>query len=243
MSSDIYKSKGIVLHSLRYSDNALILHLLTEKLGRQSYMIKGVKSAKTRANKMALFQPMFLIEFEGIEPRYGTLHTMKDVQLAKLLKNTPFDARKSAISMFMAEVIYRLIKEVEQNAKLFDFVYESVVCLDDLKYGVSNFHLWFLVRLSSFLGFYPGNEYVNCSLFDIKEGVFVAETPEHRMVISKENSQLLGQLMGCTVEQLAELELGRTQRADFMSALLLYFGYHLDNIDNVKSLQILKEVF
>ena len=240
---DKYKAKGIVLHSLKYSDNALILHLLTDTLGRQSYMIKGVKSAKTRANKMALMQPMFLIEFEGAEARYGTLHTMKDVQSAVLLKNTPFDARKSAISIFMAEVVYRLIKEVEQNASLFEFVYDSVVCLDELKDGVANFHLWFLVHLSYFLGFYPGNEYDKGSFFDIKEGVFVLTTPEHRMVISKENSLLLSRLMDSSVGELGGLELGRNQRADFMSALLLYFGYHLDNIDSVKSLQILKEVF
>ena len=238
-----YKAKGIVLHSLKYSDNALILHLLTDTLGRQSYMIKGVKNAKTRSNKMALMQPMFIIEFEGSESKYGTLHTMKDVQSAVLLKRTPFDARKSAISIFMAEVIYRLIKEVEQNTYLFDFVYNSVVCLDNLNSGVSNFHLWFLVRLSSFLGFYPGNEYEEGSFFDIKEGVFVSSLPEHMMVLSSENSLLLSRLMDCSAEDLSVLELGRIQRSDFMNALLLYFGYHLDNIDNINSLKILKEVF
>ena len=238
-----YKARGIVLHSLKYSDNALILHLLTDTLGRQSYMIKGVKSAKTRANKMALMQPMFIIEFEGAETKYGTLHNMKDIQSVVLLKNTPFDARKSTISIFMAEVIYRLVREIEQNTTLFEFVYDSVVCLDSMKNGVANFHLWFLVHLSHFLGFYPGNEYEQNSLFDIKEGVFVDTLPEHRMVISTENSLLLSRLMSCRVDELGELELGRNQRADFMNALLLYFGYHLDNIDNIKSLQILKEVF
>lgn len=238
-----YKAKGIVLHSLKYGDNGLVLHLLTDTIGRQSYMIRGVKSSKTRANKMALLQPMFLIEFEGSESRYGALHTMKDTQSIIPLKTIPFDPRKSTIAIFMAEVVYRLIKEVERNTNLFDFVHDSIICLDSLSSGVANFHLWFLTRMSCFLGFYPGNDYSEGDLFDIKEGVFVSALPEHRMVISRENSLLLSKLMKCSIEELSKLELGRNQRADFMNALLLYFGYHLDEIESVKSLQILKEVF
>ncbi len=39
------------------------------------------------------------------------------------------------------------------------------------------------------------------------------------------------------------LRLSRTQRADFLSDMLHYFGYHLDAINKVQSLRILGEIF
>ena len=44
-------------------------------------------------------------------------------------------------------------------------------------------------------------------------------------------------------EELGTLRLSRTQRADFLSDMLHYFGYHLDAINKVQSLRILGEIF
>ena len=60
-----YKARGIVLNSLKYGDSAMVVHLLTDALGRQSYMVQGVRSSRGRGSKLALFQPMFALEFEG----------------------------------------------------------------------------------------------------------------------------------------------------------------------------------
>ena len=49
-----------------------------------------------------------------------------------MLQSLPFDVRKSTIALFMAEVLYRLVKECEPNQRLFDFVWGSVAALDAL---------------------------------------------------------------------------------------------------------------
>ena len=41
-----YKARGIVLNSLKYGDSAMVVHLLTDALGRQSYMVQGVRSSR-----------------------------------------------------------------------------------------------------------------------------------------------------------------------------------------------------
>ena len=112
-----------------------------------------------------------------------------------------------------------------------------------MREGVANFHLWFLVRLSFYLGFYPGNEYTPGCWFDIAEGVFTPVMPAHRVMFEPDNSRILAALMEAEVSELDELKLSRTQRSGFMSAVLTYFGYHLDSINNVKSIQILRDVF
>lgn len=239
----IYKARGIVLHTVKYGESALIAYLFTDVGGRQTYMIPGACSRCSKGNKAALFQPMFLLEFEGYEQPKAEMHRMKEVRTLLPLSSLPFDVRKSTISLFMAEVLYRLIKEVEANEPLFDFVSGAVVQLDALKEGISNFHLWFLVRLSAYLGFYPGNEYNEGDCFDIQGGVFCGGMPSHRTAMESGPARLLGRLMEAEASELGALRLGHAERSGFMEAMLAFFGYHFDAIYNVRSLNILREVF
>ncbi len=239
----VYKARGIVLHTVKYGESALIAYVFTDVGGRRTYMIPGAYSRRGKSHKAALFQPMFLLEFEGYEQPKAEMHRMKEVRMLQPLTSLPFDVRKSTISLFMAEVLYRLIKEVEANEPLFDFLSASIVQLDALQEGISNFHLWFLVRLSSYLGFYPGNEYREESYFDIQSGLFCAEMPSHRTAMERGPARLLGRLMDMEASELSALRLGHVERTEFMEAMLVFFGYHFDAIYHVRSLGILREVF
>ena len=97
---------------------------------------------------------MFPVEFEGLESSRQQMHRFKEVQGGFVLQSLPFDVRKSTMALFMAEVLYRLVREYDEpNQALFDFVWNCVGALDSMDEGVANFHLWFLANLSRFLGF------------------------------------------------------------------------------------------
>ncbi|MEG1672335.1 MAG: DNA repair protein RecO [Alistipes sp.] len=238
-----YKARGVVLHTLKYGDTSMIVHLLTDLGGRRSYMVQGVRSTRGHGSKLALFQPMFAVEFEGLESPRMQMHRFKEVRSGVVMQSIPFDIRKSTIALFMAEVLYRLIKESERNDALFDFVWSSISALDTLDEGVANFHLWFLANLSRMLGFLPGNRYTEGDWFDISEGLYTPIRPTHTYFMTQDNARTLHDLMECDVRYLAEIGLNRTQRVDFLNALLSYYGYHLDAIHAVQSVTILQEVF
>ena len=238
-----YKGKGIVLHTLKYGDSSLIVYLLTDVGGRRSYMVQGVRSRSGHGSKLALFQPLFPVEFEGLESTKMQLHRFKEVQAGFALRNLPFDLRKSTIALFMAEVLYRLVRESEPNEALFAFVWNSVGALDDLAAGVADFHLWFLANLSRFLGFCPGNTYAEGDWFDIREGLYTPVRPAHSGYMTQECARILGTLVGCEAGETAALGLNRRQRVDFLDAMLAYFGFHLDAVGAVQSVRILREVF
>ena len=219
----------------------MIAYLFTDIGGRINYMLQGVHSG--RGNKAALFQPMFAVEIEGIEQPRARMHRIREARSLFPLTSLPFDVRKSTISLFMAEVLYKLIREEEANEPLFDFILDAVYRLDRMDEGIANFHLWFLVRLSAFLGFYPGNEYAENHCFDIRGGLFVPTIPTHRICMDMSCSRLLGELMKREADELQDLRLSRTHRSEFMEAMLAYFGYHFDSIHTVRSIAILREVF
>lgn len=238
-----YKGRGVVLHTLKYGDSSMVVYLLTDVGGRRSYMVQGVRSRSGRGSKLALFQPMFPVEFEGLESSRQQMHRFKEVRAGFALQGLPFDVRKSTMALFMAEVLYRLVRESEANQALFDFVWGCVGALDGMDGGVANFHLWFLANLSRFLGFSPGNEYTEGAWFDIREGLYTPVRPLHPGVMDQPCTRMLDMLLDSDVGALSALGLNRGQRVEFLNAVLAYFDYHLDAVSAVQSVRILREVF
>ena len=238
-----YKARGIVLNTVKYGDSSMVAQLLTDVGGRCSYMVQGVRSSRGRGSKAALLQPMFAVEFEGLESSKMDMHRFRELRSGIVLQSTPFDVRKSTIALFMAEVLYRLIRESEPNESLFNFVWGSIEALDAMDEGVANFHLWFLANISHFLGFSPGNEYQEGDWFDMREGLYTDVMPLHDEVCKPESAQLLARLLACRVDELGEIALSRSQRVDMLTSLVNYYSIHLDSIRRVESIRILQEVF
>ena len=237
-----YTASGVVLGTIKYGDKGVVVQMLTSSHGRQSYMVQGLGSRRGHS-KLALFKPLFALEFEGLESPRMQMHRLGEVHNGIVLQSTPFDIKKSTIALFMAEVLHRLVKESEANELLFDFVWGSIEALDAATEGVANFHLWFLSPLCRLLGFSPGNEYMPDAWFNIAEGLYTLQEPPREYRISQENALILRDMLECDVRYIAEIGLNRHQRVEFLSALVRYYGYHLDTINSVQSIRILQEVF
>ena len=238
-----YKARGVVLSTVKYGDSGMVVQMLTDRYGRQSYMVQGVRSSRGRGSKMALFQPLFVLEFEGLESSHSDLHKMREVQNEIVFKSVPYDIRKSTMALFMAEVLYRMVGESEANEPLFDFVYHSVRALDEIDEGVANFHLWFLANLSRYLGYFPGNEHQKGCWFDMREGLYIRTMPLHDNTMNEAEAELLRDLTECDLDCLGEIPLNREQRVTMLSRLVEYYSIHLDAIRSVRSIEILQEVF
>ncbi len=54
-------TKGIVIHHFKYAEKSVIAKIYTEKYGLQSFLMNGVRNAKSK-NKAVYFQPLSLVE-------------------------------------------------------------------------------------------------------------------------------------------------------------------------------------
>ncbi len=239
----VYKARGIVLHTTKFGENSIIAHLLTDIGGRRNYIVQGMRANRNRASKSALFQPLFALDFVGTRPPHCEIHRFREVRSGILLKRTPFDVRRSAIALFIAEVLYRLVKESDPNPPLFERVWTSIEALDTIEDGLANFHLWFLTTLSRHLGFMPPSGYIDGRWFDIAEGCYTSYKPHHEMVMEPSQALLMSHMMVCPVDQLDKIRLNRQTRVNYLDALLRFYSYHLDAIHTVRSIDILRELF
>ncbi len=238
------KLRGIVLHSIKYGDTSLIAYIYTDLHGRQTYMLNGVRGGRGK-QRASLIQPLFLLDIEAYpERRSGTICRAKEFRASTTLQSLPFDVNKNVMALFIGEVLYKLVREEEQNEALFDFLREHILFLDELQHGVSNFHLYFLAHLARHLGFFPGNSYdEDLPYFDMQNGVFVPFVPAHGESMNRATSALLGELLNTDLSELKSIKANREQRSTLLKMLLDYYCTHLGMSNPIRSLAVLEEVF
>ena len=79
----LQKTKGIVLHTLKYNDTSIIVDMYTELSGRASFLVAVPRSRKA-AVKSVLFQPLSFIEFEADYRPNATLYRIKEASFVRL---------------------------------------------------------------------------------------------------------------------------------------------------------------
>ena len=234
--------QGIVLQSIRYGDTSLIVKVFTRNLGLRSYMVKGAfnRNSKSRA---ALFQNLHLINYvEAGKPNKSSLGYMKDVQLATVYQSIPFVMNKSAILMYVSELLSKTITEQEQNEPLYDFIERSMLWLDLVHQDYANFPLFFTLELTRHLGFYPKANYESGYCFDMMEGSFSHDYPLHPYYFDAEDAQLLSQLLNAGIDETCRIPLHVSQRRSLLDGLIVFMRLHAPVMNDFHSHEVLKTV-
>jgi DNA repair protein RecO (recombination protein O) len=235
-----HKTKGIVLHTVKYSETSIIAKIYTEKLGLVSYMIKGVRSSKT-TSKAAMLQPLTLLDMEVSHRENKQLQYIKEFRRDYVYRSIPFDTIKSTVAIFLLELISKAIREQEQNSEMFEFIYELLCVLDQSEKMNPDFHLLFLVHFTRHLGFAPhGNFSEQNAFFEMTEGVFIKQQSELN-VMSRTESKLLYDLMLANPFAGAPLKITRQERKLMMANLIRYYQLHLENF-SLRSPEILEAI-
>lgn len=237
------KTKGVVLFTMAYSDKLSVVHIYTEAFGRMAYTVPLSKSRKS-ARHRTLFSPFSVLEME-VEHRAGReWQRIQEVRPFLVLQHVPYDDVKRSVALFLTEFLSRAIKEPEANPALFDFLVHSIQILDYLEEGKANFHLCFLIQLSSFLGFYPNIEdYKDGACFDMVNGVFSSSLLDHAYVLYPEEAKYFALLMRMNFQNLHLFKLSRTERWLILDRFITYFRLHHTALGTLKSLDVLRSLF
>ncbi|MCF8303970.1 MAG: DNA repair protein RecO [Bacteroidales bacterium] len=238
----LQKTRGIVLHTIKYSDTSVIVRIYTEQIGLQSYLLRGVRKQKSKV-KSNMLQHLTLVDLVVYYKEKSNLQNIKEIRYDYQFKSIPFDVAKSSIAMFLNEIIYRSIQEEEPNPQLFNFLYHAIIYLDEYHEFVNDFHLLFLVKLSRFLGFFPGGHYSKqAPYFDLQEGLYYDFVPGHPHYMDSPESEILDQLVSASFENPSAIKLTTGQRRKVLDKLVEYYRLHLPSLKEIKSHQILHTV-
>ncbi len=223
----LYKTRGIVLNFIKYRETSIIVRIYTEEFGLTSYIVNGVRSKKSK-NKIALFQPLTLLDLVVYNRKNSNLNRISEIKCAAPFAEIPTNIKKSTMALFMTEMLVKTLKGEEGNAQLFDFLYQSILVLEHMHHGYENFHLQFILKLARYLGFAPQS----------------AEEILHQVhgAVAKQTDELqrLDKLLKLSYQE--KVEVTNAMRRNLLIKILDFYRLHVDALGEVKSLTVLHAV-
>ena len=208
----------IVLHTTKFGENSIVVHTLSREYGRRSFLVRGAGK-----RLMSLFLPLNILEADVQESTKSTLFTARNLTARHPLLGIRSDVFKNSMTMFMSEVLYRVIKEGAAEQGLYEWCERNILLLDAVQNDFSNFHLRFLLELTVALGFSPESR-------DLQP--FVGDhypTVERFMQTSFAESMLI--------------PLNGTVRNEIAEEILRYIEFHTESSVNINSLKVLRDLF
>ncbi|KIA91146.1 DNA repair protein [Pedobacter kyungheensis] len=236
----LHKVRGIVLKTTNYSESSVIVQVLTDKFGMQSYLINGVKKPKAKI-KMNMLQSLHLLDMVVYHKANTNIQRVAEVRQTPVFKSIPYDMVKTSIVIFLNEVLYKSIRQQSSDEDLFDYIFSSVAWFDEVEEISPNFHLSFLLKLTRFLGFAPNEKRRTDQIyFDLQEGEFFSRVPIHANYLQLDDALQFISLYNTPLEKNSEIKLTNAQRRFLLDKILVFYTLHTASFGTVQSHKILE---
>ena len=209
----------IVLHTTKFGENSIVLHTLSKEYGRRGFLVRGVG----KRSMTSLFLPLTVLEADITESSKSKLFTARNLNAKYPLNGIRGNMFKNSMTLFMSEVLYRVVKEGGNEQGLFEWCEKSIQLLDSIESDFSNFHIRFLLELAIALGFSPEAQ-------DLRPF-----TGDHFPIVERF-------IQGSFAESML-IPLSGQVRNEIAEEILRYIEFHSESAVNVNSLKVLRELF
>lgn len=243
------KTKALVLGSIRWKESSKIVTLYSSKLGKIKVIARGAyKNNSPFAGKLESLQ---LCELIILVKESRTLQILKEVELLNSFNSVRTGLDRLPFGMAILEIINQVFEEPQPDEVFFDFVIEMLQALTKIK-SPANVLLYFLLKLSSYLGFKPSLQ--NCASGDISKcankvflsmengRVFCRNCPSsysNTIALQKNQFFFLKNLQNLNHRRIINWEIARSDALSLIQQLINYINFHLENNIHTKALQLL----
>ena len=231
-----YKSRAIALSYLKQGESSIIAKIFTEEKGLQSFIVKGVRAKKAK-KKLGLFQPLQLLNINATHITKNSLQYISEISIEHNQVSDGIDMKKNFISIFVAEVISKVLLETEKDKALFKFIWELKNNLSNYEKINPNFPLIFLIGLSEQLGFLPSKDQIDGDYFNLEFGEFTNNQQQLNHFIKKENSYYLRKLL-----ENKDINIPYKNRNEILLHLIQYYKLQHHELKNMTSHLIIESL-
>jgi DNA repair protein RecO (recombination protein O) len=250
VADKVHKTKGIVLRATRYGETSLIISILTELFGVQSYLVNGVRQASSKgANKASYFQPGALLDLVVYHNELKQLQRIREYKWSQLYQHIFTDVPTHSIVLFMVELLTKCLKQPEENTDLFHFTEDALIHLDQCnEQEKANYPLFFALHLPVFFGIPPRNAppgllAADSIYFDLKEGSFATEMPSHTFFVEGDDARAVAELLSARhPDELGHIQLLPSVRRRLLLAMADYYPLHIQDFGTLRTLPVLREI-
>lgn len=240
------KTNAIVLRSLKYGETSLILQLFTERFGAKSYIIKGVRNARSKSKRAGLLQVASLLEIVAEHKPGNTLSYLQTFEQPYIYQHLQEEIPKNAVAIFSVELLSKLLPEAETMEDLFDFVWVYFQNLDKEKTSaIATYPLYFAIQCGKYLGYNVYQNFgVDTPYLSAAEGKFISTAPSSAEVnlSDEEVALMLAFISKERVEELQEIKMNTITRNHLLDWYIQFLAMHTQHLGKLKSLAILRSI-
>ena len=222
----IIETEGIVINYFKYKESSIIIKILTEEYGFQSFLLNGVRSIRSKKS-IGSFQSLNVLELVAYKSSKADIYRLNEFKLLHLTPSFQIDLKKSAMVMFCTELLSKtLFHEQAENRNLYQFLKNEIIIFDQLKEEFESFHIYFSIKYASYLGFLiqsvecllPSKENLSSPLY-----IYLDKIIRSKNYISEPTTGNL--------------------RSVALKHIINYYSRHMENFGEIKSLKVLSQVF
>ena len=147
----VYRSKGIVLRSIRYGEADRILDLYTWDAGLVSAIAKGIRRTKSRFG--ARLEPLSCVDFVAYHGR--TLDTVTQAEMLRSFRGVREDLARFDAAARMVGSVRALSGGDEADRRVFNLLYNGLDALEEHDSGFEAVEAAFGLKLSVLAGYAP----------------------------------------------------------------------------------------
>tara|TARA_Y100000385_G_scaffold282234_1_gene336319 strand:- start:275 stop:982 length:708 start_codon:yes stop_codon:yes gene_type:complete len=231
-----YKSKAVALTYSKQGESSIICKMFTEQQGLQTFIIKGVRSSKSK-KKLGLFQALQLLKINATYSKKRGLQYLSEVSVYEPTAIKKVNMHKKFIAVFIAEITAKVLQENEQNIALFTFIWNTKKELYLTDNVSDNFVLLFMLNLSKYLGFYPSINNVNATYFNLETAEFSNDSLTLNLYLDKEKSTILKSLLKGN-----EVKIKQKIKTELLKDIMRFFHLNHYNLQNITSHLIIESL-
>lgn len=242
------KITGIILGSIRHCDRFNVTGVYTLEKGRIA-MLTPAGTSRTARQAASRLQPLSVIEAEVNRSASRELGIASGITLLRVWKSVYMSPGKATVAMFLSEFLSRLLRDATPEVNVWNYISDSMEYFDAVvdKTAIANFHITFMVGMTRLMGIQPDlSNYSDGMEFDMQAGVMVYPFSNARRGsnrINNEKSAFLMKLARINYSNSRRFRFSGKERSEILDLILKYFGCHFPGCDNIRSLEILKEIF
>ncbi|MCX8472664.1 MAG: DNA repair protein RecO [Sediminibacterium sp.] len=242
----VFATKGLVLHVIPFQETSIITKILTPELGLQSFIVKGARqSSNSKSKKHIYFQHGSLLQIEFNYNSLRNIQYLSNIQWHYIYQNLFNNVVKSAVLIYMVEVLNKVIFQPEPNPLFFEFLENFITDLDNQpsKY-IGHIPIIFLLKLAHQLGIsLPLNKELNNPHLHLNEMQYSYDFQDSQSIIPSHLANYLNMyLKPYNLNDQEFKQIVRKDRQELLQYLHHFYFLQGKPLNNLKSVPIIQEI-
>jgi len=225
----IINTPAVVLKSFPYGETSIIARCYTKEQGKVSVIVKGARRKKSPL--AAYFQPMNYLDLVYYYKQTRSLQAVSKSSFVTIWTDLNQDLKKIAHGLAILELTERTNTDNDPHTELFEELVSVLTAIDTSELRLNLIFWYYQIKLLTILGFKP-------DFTDLDHGSIKFPNP-----LKGPNSEnILNDISNNNLESIQNTVATNEDRKAISDYLRVYFRYHFDEIENLKSFEVLKQI-